>query len=57
MSRLKEACPDCLDRSQFVKEMSPKRRSARIAETALNRFGRIDFLINNAGPYIFERKN
>ncbi len=57
VSRLKEACPDCLDRLQFVKgDVTKKEDLLRIAETALNRFGRIDFLINNAGPYIFERK-
>lgn len=57
VSRLKEACPDCLDRLQFVKgDVTKKEDLLRIAEAALNRFGRIDFLINNAGPYIFERK-
>ncbi|MGM0948165.1 MAG: SDR family oxidoreductase [Bacillota bacterium] len=57
VSRLKEACPDCLDRLQFVKgDVTKKEDLLHIAEAALNRFGRIDFLINNAGPYIFERK-
>ncbi len=28
----------------------------RMIDEAMKRFGRIDFLINNAGPYIFERK-
>nr|WP_198421521.1 MULTISPECIES: SDR family oxidoreductase [Bacillus] len=57
VSRLKEACPDCLDRLQFVKgDVTKKEDLLRIAEAALNRFERIDFLINNAGPYIFERK-
>lgn len=28
----------------------------RLVETCIQRFGRVDFLINNAGPYIFERK-
>lgn len=28
----------------------------RVVEKVLERFGRIDFLINNAGPYIFQRK-
>ncbi|GGF06098.1 3-ketoacyl-ACP reductase [Halobacillus andaensis] len=28
----------------------------KLVEGTMNRFGRIDFLINNAGPYIFERK-
>lgn len=29
----------------------------KIVEEAISRFGKIDFLINNAGPYVFERKS
>ncbi|WP_254854035.1 SDR family oxidoreductase [Halobacillus salinus] len=28
----------------------------RVVKEAISRFGRVDYLINNAGPYIFERK-
>lgn len=42
---------------QFVQGDVTKREDiARIVKKALERFGRIDYLINNAGPYIFERK-
>ncbi len=54
---LKADYPGCHDRLQFVKgDVTRKEDLMRIADAALQRFGRIDILINNAGPYIFERK-
>lgn len=42
---------------QFVQgDITKKSAIQRIVHLAMERFGRIDFLINNAGPYIFERK-
>ncbi|GIN91616.1 putative oxidoreductase YtkK [Siminovitchia terrae] len=42
---------------QFVQgNVTRKEDIANIVEQAMSRFGRIDYLINNAGPYIFERK-
>jgi len=44
-------------RLQFVKgDVTKKEDLHHLVDQALDRFGRIDFLINNAGPYIFERK-
>ncbi len=54
---LKADYPGCHDRLQFVKgDVTRKEDLKRIADATLQRFGRIDILINNAGPYIFERK-
>lgn len=45
------------DRLQFVQgDITKKDDIVTIFEEAMNRFGRIDYLINNAGPFIFERK-
>ncbi|MFT4414460.1 SDR family oxidoreductase [Fredinandcohnia humi] len=42
---------------QFVKgDVTKKEDILYIVEQAMNKFGRIDYLVNNAGPYIFERK-
>ncbi|WP_453993241.1 SDR family oxidoreductase [Bacillus nitroreducens] len=42
---------------QFVQgDITKKEEITNIFNQAMNRFGRIDYLINNAGPYIFERK-
>ncbi|GAB3049797.1 SDR family oxidoreductase [Virgibacillus ainsalahensis] len=44
-------------RLQFVQgDITKKADIENIVEEAMNRFGRIDYLINNAGPYIGERK-
>lgn len=46
-----------LDRMQFIKgDATRKEDMVRLVQQALTRFGRIDFLINNAGPYVFQRK-
>ncbi|MFC7373382.1 SDR family oxidoreductase [Fictibacillus iocasae] len=45
------------DRLLFVKgDVTKKEDLKRLADASLARFGRIDCLINNAGPYIFTRK-
>ncbi|GIN21495.1 MAG TPA: SDR family NAD(P)-dependent oxidoreductase [Bacillus bacterium] len=45
------------ERLQFVQgDVTRKDDIANIVEMTMSRFGRIDYLINNAGPYIFERK-
>lgn len=46
------------DQLQFVQgDVTKKEDIVNIIDQAMKRFGRIDYLINNAGPYIFERKN
>lgn len=45
------------DRLHFVQgDVTKKEDIVNIVEQAKERFGRIDYLINNAGPYIFEKK-
>lgn len=45
------------ERLQFIQgDITKKEAIVNIVEQAMNKFGRIDYLINNAGPYIFERK-
>jgi 3-oxoacyl-[acyl-carrier protein] reductase len=45
------------DHLQFVKgDMTNKQDIINLIKEAFNRFGRIDYLINNAGPFVFERK-
>lgn len=57
VGRLKSEWRSCLDRLQFVKgDVTKKEDLLHMVNAALERFGKIDLLINNAGPYIFERK-
>ena len=45
------------ERLQFVQaDVTKKEDLHKIVEEAISRFGKIDFLVNNAGPYVFERK-
>ncbi|MEI3605732.1 SDR family oxidoreductase [Pseudogracilibacillus sp. SE30717A] len=45
------------DQVQFVQgDVTKKEDIVKIVQQAKDRFGRIDYLINNAGPYVFERK-
>ncbi|MBA2873805.1 SDR family oxidoreductase [Thermaerobacillus caldiproteolyticus] len=54
---LQEKYAHLSERLQFVKgDVTRKDDLYRLVDQAFERFGRIDFLINNAGPYIFERK-
>ncbi|MDC1541929.1 SDR family oxidoreductase [Candidatus Pseudothioglobus singularis] len=57
VQQLKEAWEPYADRLQFVQgDVTKKEDIVHIFNEAMDRFGRIDYLINNAGPYIFERK-
>ncbi|MGV3488674.1 MAG: SDR family oxidoreductase [Tuberibacillus sp.] len=48
---------DASDRLQFIQgDVTSLDDIQRLVNGALNRFGRIDFLIHNAGPYVFPRK-
>ncbi|CAG9619629.1 SDR family oxidoreductase [Sutcliffiella rhizosphaerae] len=40
----------------FQGDVTKKENMEGLINDAIERFGRIDYLINNAGPYIFERK-
>lgn len=57
VAQLQEEWKDYADRLQFVQgDVTQKQAIANIVEQAVARFGRIDYLINNAGPYVFEEK-
>lgn len=54
---LKKEWKEYQDRLHFVQgDVTKKEDIVNIVEQAKERFGRIDYLINNAGPYIFEKK-
>jgi 3-oxoacyl-[acyl-carrier protein] reductase len=54
---LKEEWQQYADHVQFVQgDVTKKEDIQKIFNEAMNKFGRIDYLINNAGPYIFDRK-
>lgn len=54
---LLEEFPEYKNNIQLVQaDVTVKEDMERLVETCIQRFGRVDFLINNAGPYIFERK-
>ncbi|HLR04101.1 MAG TPA: SDR family oxidoreductase [Virgibacillus sp.] len=45
------------DRLQFVQgDITDKDAITEIVRQAIERFGRVDYLINNAGPFVFEEK-
>ncbi|MEH7225212.1 SDR family oxidoreductase [Bacillus sp. JJ1566] len=57
VEELKDEWKPYLECVQFVQgDITRQEDITNIFNQALNRFGRIDYLINNAGPYIFERK-
>ncbi|MBU8905176.1 SDR family oxidoreductase [Desertibacillus haloalkaliphilus] len=57
VERLKKEWEHELGRIQFVQgDVTKKEDLKALVEQAYERFGRIDVLVNNAGPYIFERK-
>lgn len=57
VNKLKEEWHEYADRLQFVQgDVTKKEDIGNIFDKAMEKFGRIDYLINNAGPYISERK-
>ncbi|UJW58628.1 SDR family oxidoreductase [Bacillus sp. A116_S68] len=55
--QLKHDWRDNLQHIQFVKgDVTKKEDLVKLVKNAYERFGRIDVLILNAGPYVFERK-
>lgn len=55
--QMKEELQEYEEKLQFVQgDVTNKEDLKNMVELAAERFGRIDALINNAGPYIFERK-
>jgi 3-oxoacyl-[acyl-carrier protein] reductase len=57
VNELNEEWKSYQDRLLFVQgDMTKKQDIVHLFEEAMKRFGRIDYLINNAGPFIFERK-
>lgn len=57
VKRLKDEWSEYKDQLLFVQgDVTKKEDIVHIVDEAFSTFGTIDFLINNAGPYIFERK-
>ncbi|MBO0991808.1 SDR family oxidoreductase [Bacillus sp. SD088] len=57
VEQLQEEWKEYKDRIQFLQgDVTKKSDITRMVEETMNQFGRIDYLIHNAGPYIFERK-
>ncbi|MCC3356114.1 SDR family oxidoreductase [Bacillus sp. REN16] len=57
VEELKTEWKPYLEWVQFVQgDITKKEDISTVFNQAMDRFGRIDYLINNAGPYIFERK-
>lgn len=57
IEKLQEEWKGYKDRILFVQgDITKKSDITQIVEKTMNQFGRIDYLIHNAGPYIFERK-
>ncbi|PEZ10537.1 3-oxoacyl-ACP reductase [Bacillus sp. AFS018417] len=57
MEKLQQQYKHLAHRMQFVQADVTKQEDLhKVVIKAMERFGRIDFLINNAGPYVFKRK-
>ncbi|BAB06901.1 SDR family oxidoreductase [Halalkalibacterium halodurans] len=57
MKQLETTWGHLKDRIQLVQvDVTKKEDIYRLVDGAYDRFGRIDVVVNNAGPYIFERK-
>ncbi|EMA6342659.1 SDR family oxidoreductase [Bacillus cytotoxicus] len=57
VEEMKEKYNHIEERLQFIQaDVTKKEDLHKMVEEATKRFGKIDFLINNAGPYVFERK-
>ncbi|MDA3129808.1 SDR family oxidoreductase [Aliibacillus thermotolerans] len=57
VDRMKREWKEWQSRLQFVQvDVTRQEQLQKMVEKAMEKFGRIDMLVNNAGPYIFERK-
>lgn len=57
VNQLKEEWKSYEDQLLFVQgDVTKKTDIEKIFQQSLEKFGRIDYLINNAGPYVFEKK-
>lgn len=57
VNELKNEWKAYADRLQFIQgDITKKEDITTVFNEAMQRFGRVDYLINNAGPYVFERK-
>src|SRR5690606_22336922 len=57
IEELKQDWAPFQDRLQFIQgDVTRKEDLSNLIEKAMSKFGRIDYLICNAGPYVFERK-
>ncbi|MFD2209714.1 SDR family oxidoreductase [Virgibacillus halophilus] len=57
VEELKQAWQAYENRLHFVQgDVTRKADVQHIVDQAMQRFGRVDYLINNAGPYVFEEK-
>lgn len=57
VNQLKEEWKSYEDQLLFVQgDVTNKTDIEKIVQQSLEKFGRIDYLINNAGPYVFEKK-
>ncbi|SFE68086.1 SDR family oxidoreductase [Alteribacillus iranensis] len=57
VKKMKEEWGSAIDRIQFIQGDVTKAEDLKhLVDSAYQSFGRVDVLVNNAGPYIFERK-
>ncbi|UOQ46151.1 SDR family oxidoreductase [Halobacillus salinarum] len=55
--QLYEEFPHLTDRIHIIRtDVTSRQDLFALVDETIDRFGRVDFLVNNAGPYIFERK-
>src|SRR5690625_5229819 len=57
VQQLKAEWAEYADRLHFVQgDITHKSAIEHIVDQAIDRYGRVDYLINNAGPYVFQEK-
>ncbi|WP_100373760.1 SDR family oxidoreductase [Bacillus sp. FJAT-45037] len=57
VEKIKQRWQEAHERLQFIQaDVTKKEDIERVVIETTDRFGKIDLLINNAGPYVFERK-
>lgn len=57
VQQLKAEWEEYADRLHFVQgDITQKSAIEHIVDQAMDRYGRVDYLINNAGPYVFQEK-